>query len=1145
MSWSADDIAARFNFMRAAHTGLPPITSISTFELAGALIYLEFFVILAIFASILDYFSYARFKDALDDAPIIRALSRMSELQGTAFVVDRVLDGEHPCVATSAALSRPADASAHALFPLLAVARGAASPVEMLLESHVLPDDSNALVLAAARANGVAFPPDAFLTKRTGSVADRVNAAVGSEASCGARCCALHRVLARYTLLKLYFSHSLLSPLTRFNPRVTRVSQVGMFFKHLLAVIFSGVALYSFYSKGVGKIDDTSYLTVYLGAFHVLGIVFTIAICEFTRLIIGSLLEAGSELTFAHRYPLVNAERIRRHAADLRAAVMTPDELAAAISTARLAQSAHRAGGGLSSPTDAEGGGGGEEENEGARPRVIVDNSAAEVAASPTGAAAAASLLLQNPSDEYLLAIAAAPFLAEVAKARGVGNGPLSSSITSVDDGSGRSKITAAALGANKAGGGNAGDAVIDVNAGGSKGAPPKVPVASCCLNRSKNRAPKDEAAVLAENEAVRTAAAREESRAQLLWETAQKSLSAARSAHAAYAALSLRDAVLAVCSNNAYIFKLATLICFFAICWYVLVGLALQTDAVTENFFQSFLIYQAGLFAVVEPLTIAVTVLGQLVIWPGLRALIFRTPFGVGRAIRRFVARAKARSKNVTRNTDPAAVRAAAIAVHFPAALAVFAYGGALAFSSVTSGAVDSRVAKVTATTDQQIVAAAIAQRAEDNAVEEADADADHAEAEDAARAAGMEPPPPPPPRLERNASHHHVVISAEERIALANFEIMKIVATLEVSEAERIASRRGVNDDAPTSPTVQTPRSSSAGRLSYYAELRSGVASLANRLVRRPSMRDLFALSSRAATVAPAPPQPPTQQQSAEAPGEPTALAASAATVGAVPATSSFRSIVTSISQTLSIAASASVRMLARLSPTSPSELGGDSAFVPFATAADDSPEEALLNELTFDFGPHIEGPLAAWRAANPDAQAARLNGRRDLTDDDCAFLRGVRVLNIAGCSQLTDAAFAHFGSLEVLVMNGCANVTEVGFAHMPRLRKLLMKNCLSATDGAFKNLVHLRQLDVDGCRKLTAAALDGLPELRIVSAHLCDPKLKVRAEELMKKNARRPAVGAVRPHTEPQRAPGAPRAPHAPHAPHAKTVTAAKKH
>ena len=51
--------------------------------------------------------------------------------------------------------------------------------------------------------------------------------------------------------------------------------------------------------------------------------------------------------------------------------------------------------------------------------------------------------------------------------------------------------------------------------------------------------------------------------------------------------------------------------------------------------------------------------------------------------------------------------------------------------------------------------------------------------------------------------------------------------------------------------------------------------------------------------------------------------------------------------------------------------------------------------------DFGPPIEGPLAAWRARNPK-------------DADFVHLRGLRALCMFACSTLalTDAAFAHPG-------------------------------------------------------------------------------------------------------------------------------------
>ena len=48
--------------------------------------------------------------------------------------------------------------------------------------------------------------------------------------------------------------------------------------------------------------------------------------------------------------------------------------------------------------------------------------------------------------------------------------------------------------------------------------------------------------------------------------------------------------------------------------------------------------------------------------------------------------------------------------------------------------------------------------------------------------------------------------------------------------------------------------------------------------------------------------------------------------------------------------------------------------------------------------DFGPVIEGSLAAWRAAHPEALTASVRGRSDLTDADFASLRGIKALDMS---------------------------------------------------------------------------------------------------------------------------------------------------
>jgi hypothetical protein len=183
------------------------------------------------------------------------------------------------------------------------------------------------------------------------------------------------------------------------------------------------------------------------------------------------------------------------------------------------------------------------------------------------------------------------------------------------------------------------------------------------------------------------------------------------------------------------------------------------------------------------------------------------------------------------------------------------------------------------------------------------------------------------------------------------------------------------------------------------------------------------------------------------------------------------------------------------------SPSDLGGASAFVVLSAPEPTGPE--LLNALTMDFGERIEGSLAAWRAANPDANTARVNGRHDVDDDACEHLRGVRALNIAGCTAVTDAGFAHLGAVEVLVMSGLTRVTDAGLRHLTRVRKLVLKNCTGVSDAAFAPLrATLYSLDVDGCRQLTAAALAGLEQLHTVSAALCQRALKDRADAISHK-------------------------------------------
>ena len=79
----------------------------------------------------------------------------------------------------------------------------------------------------------------------------------------------------------------------------------------------------------------------------------------------------------------------------------------------------------------------------------------------------------------------------------------------------------------------------------------------------------------------------------------------------------------------------------------------------------------------------------------------------------------------------------------------------------------------------------------------------------------------------------------------------------------------------------------------------------------------------------------------------------------------------------------------------------------------------------EFNWNFGPLIVGSLADWRATNPNAAVANINGRRDLCDADFAHLVGIKALSMVDCDQpaITDAAFSYLKGIHTLRMWGCA--------------------------------------------------------------------------------------------------------------------------
>ena len=149
-------------------------------------------------------------------------------------------------------------------------------------------------------------------------------------------------------------------------------------------------------------------------------------------------------------------------------------------------------------------------------------------------------------------------------------------------------------------------------------------------------------------------------------------------------------------------------------------------------------------------------------------------------------------------------------------------------------------------------------------------------------------------------------------------------------------------------------------------------------------------------------------------------------------------------------------------------------------------------------YGFGPRIEGPLAAWRAAHPDALVANVYWRDDLVDADFVHLAGIEALRMDNCNNpgLTDAAFVHLRGLHTLWMASCnqASITDAAFAHLHGVHTLGMYRCNqpTITDAAFTHLRGIQVLDMRRCNQatITGATFAHLRGVRVLYIHGCSP-------------------------------------------------------
>ncbi len=121
-------------------------------------------------------------------------------------------------------------------------------------------------------------------------------------------------------------------------------------------------------------------------------------------------------------------------------------------------------------------------------------------------------------------------------------------------------------------------------------------------------------------------------------------------------------------------------------------------------------------------------------------------------------------------------------------------------------------------------------------------------------------------------------------------------------------------------------------------------------------------------------------------------------------------------------------------------------------------------------------IEGPLGAWRAANPGACVANVMGRADIADDDLKYLAGIERVDLRGCKRITDFGLYHLRGVQILNAGNCPLITDGGLAHLRGVRELRLRDCAAVTGAGFAHLAGKCQL----------LDVRGLPASALVAAH-----------------------------------------------------------
>ena len=321
-----NSLACRWAAVRQAHASLLDAAARTTTTNASAALsfspqttafifsLLALFLLLYLAASHLDILSRQHFHAALKADADLRTLAHCQAASGHTFIYDRILDA--PADAALPPLERP-------LAPLQqrqpAPALGAAAP--SLLHPVLLHSSP---------------PQEQVLFKEHAPTPEEERAhawvAQPSHGQCCSRLHALRGFLLRYTLLRVYFTHPLLSPFTTFSPISSRANRLALALTSLLLSHWAGAVLYSFKVGGVGVLageGDASAETTLLPL-----LVFTLVAVPAQQLVLALLkaaVAAAEERAYHLRYPYVALEAARREAAECSLALLTPSDLSLAL----------------------------------------------------------------------------------------------------------------------------------------------------------------------------------------------------------------------------------------------------------------------------------------------------------------------------------------------------------------------------------------------------------------------------------------------------------------------------------------------------------------------------------------------------------------------------------------------------------------------------------------------------------------------------------------------------------------------------------------------------------------------------------------------------------------------------------------------